>query len=182
MFRILMAHGLDPRPTQRPLITGGIAGLLATAPAGAVFATFGTLQTVADRIMRMPRPLTALITVGAFVAAGLIYGALFRRAANDRRGGWLFGSAYGFLLWIVAPVVVLPLLRGNMIAAGDAAIGFLLGFLIWGCTLGFLFPHIHGRFRTVLGASPLGQIDPFGPDAAAGRGLKSVERRRRDAA
>ncbi len=37
--------------------------------------------------------------VGLVLLAGVLYGQMFQRAANDRHGGWLFGLAYGFLIW-----------------------------------------------------------------------------------
>ena len=43
MAGFLSAHGYDPGPTQRPLLSGALAGLLATAPAIALLAAFGSL-------------------------------------------------------------------------------------------------------------------------------------------
>src|SRR3546814_15201737 len=75
--------------------------------------------------------------------AGGIYGRLFQRGANDRRGGWLFGMAFGFLLWTAGMVLTLPLLSGGWLPAGTAAIGVLLSLVIWGTTIGGLFPYVH---------------------------------------
>lgn len=104
---------------------------------------FGSFQVAADRVMRLPRPLAAALLVAAFALAGVLYGLVFRRAANDRLGGWLFGTVFGFLLWMAAPILVLPLLSGHSMAAGRAAAGFLAGFLVWGVATGGLFPHLH---------------------------------------
>jgi hypothetical protein len=41
MASFLSAHGYDPGPTQRPLLAGAIAGLLATAPAIALLYALG---------------------------------------------------------------------------------------------------------------------------------------------
>src|SRR3546814_1965079 len=75
--------------------------------------------------------------------AGGIYGRLFQRGANDRRGGWLFGMAFGFLLWTAGTVLTLPLLSGGRVPAGTAAIGVFLSLVIWGTTVGGLFPYVH---------------------------------------
>lgn len=160
----IRAHGADPGPTQRPLLAGGLTGLAALAPAGAVFVAFGSFAVVADEVMRLPRLSTALLLAAAFIVAGVLYGAFFRRAANDPRAGWLLGLAYGFLLWVAAPVVVLPLIRGPAMAAGAAATGFLVTFLLWGLIVGFLFPWIHRPLHADL-ESERGDHH-FGPNAA----------------
>lgn len=142
MMAFLRAHGLDAGPLQRPLLAGAIAGLAATVPAGAVFVALGSFAA-ADTVLRLPRPAAAAVLVAAFTASGALYGLLLQRAANDRRGGFLFGMVFAFILWMAAPVVVLPLLGGRMMAAGLAAAGFFAAFLVWGAALGALFPLVH---------------------------------------
>ena len=44
----LDAHGYDPGPSQRPLIAGGISGLLATVPAIAILVAAGSLKVEAE--------------------------------------------------------------------------------------------------------------------------------------
>lgn len=167
MFRFLRAHGFDPGPTQRPILAGGLTGLLALAPGAPLFVGLGSFSVTADRIMGLPPAVAALILVCAFVVAGVLYGCLFRRAANDRGGGWLFGLSFGFFLWVAAPVVVLPLIPGSGMAAGTPAIGFLASFLTWGLALGLLFPHVHRPLQTDLDARGKSLLDRLGPDAAA---------------
>jgi len=147
MMGFLRAHGMDPGPLQRPLLTGALVGAAATAPAGAMFVSYGSFGVVADRVLRAPRPVAAALLIGAFTLAGVLYGLTFRRAANDARGGWLFGAIFGFILWTAAPVVVLPLVGGGTMAAGRAATGFLAAFLVWGAFAGGLFPHVHRRLK-----------------------------------
>jgi hypothetical protein len=143
MIGFLRAHGMEPGPLQRPLLAGAISGLIATIPAGAVFVAFGSFEVVADEVMRLPRGLAATIMIAAFALSGSLYGLTFQRAANDRAGGSLFGAAFGFLLWIAAPVVVLPLLGRQTMAAGLAATGFFACFLVWGAVTGAIFPYVH---------------------------------------
>lgn len=167
MFRFLAAHGFDPGPTQRPILAGAVTGALATAPAAAAFVYFGTFDVVAVEIMRLSRWVAALVLIAAFTAAGGVYGGLFQRAANDRRGGWLFGLAFGFLLWITAPVVALPLIPGAAIAAGRAAVGFLIAFLLWGLALGVAFPFVHRPLAADLDSDSGSRRGDLGPNAAA---------------
>ena len=162
MIRFVRAHGSDAGPTQRPLVAGALGGLLAAIPAGAVFYAFGSFQVVADEVIRISRPLTVGLLLAAFLAAGIVYGGLFQRAANDRRAGWMLGLAFGFLLWIAAPIVVLPLLGASRMAAGLAATGFLATFLVWGLTLGLAFPFVHRPLHAGLDSQGHGHL---GPDA-----------------
>ena len=119
--------------------------------------------------MRIRRPSGWGITSGCTVttveacAARTASAALFQRAANDPGAGWLLGLAYGFLLWIAAPIVVLPLIRGPAMAAGSAATGFLVTFLLWGLLVGILFPRIHRPLHAKLDSR---RHKSLGPDAA----------------
>jgi hypothetical protein len=119
------------------------------------------------------------VLVAAFTFSGLLYGLTFQRAANDRRGGWLFGMVFGFILWMAAPLVVLPIISGNIMAAGPAATGFLACFLVWGAVTGALFPHIHRPLQ--LHMARRGKSErALGPGAAAVRPriLRRVSERR----
>ena len=138
----LGAHGFDPGPTQRPALAGLIAGLLGTIPATGLLVAFGSLA-VETGILGLSMTATLAAGGAAMAVAGVVYGRLFGRGANDRRGGWLFGMAYGFLLWTAGAVMVLPLLSGGGAPAGTAAIGIFLSLVIWGAAMGALFPHIH---------------------------------------
>jgi hypothetical protein len=142
MAGFLGAHGYDPGPTQRPLLAGVISGLLATIPAIAILWAFGSLEVEA-----MILGLSPVVTIAAgwpvMAVAGAAYGRLFGRAANERRGGWLFGMAFGFALWTAGAVLVLPLVSGGRAPAGEAAIGVFLSLVAWGAALGLAHPFIH---------------------------------------
>jgi predicted secreted protein len=142
MPSFLGAHGYDPGPTQRPIAAGAITGLLATAPAIALLQAFGSLEVEA-RILGTS--IAATLAAGSIVmaVAGTLYSRLFGRAANDVRGGWLFGMAFGFVLWTAGAVLVLPLVSGGKSPAGDAALGVLLSMIVWGAALGALLPFVH---------------------------------------
>jgi hypothetical protein len=160
------AHGYDPGPTQRPLLAGAITGALATIPTGAVVVAFGSFKVAAVDVLRLPLAWTGAMFFASFTLGGLLYGAFFQRAANDRRAGWLFGLAYGFVLWIAAPIVVLPLFRGPAMAGGLAATGIFVGFLVWGVAAGLLFPFVHKPLQAGVEVRA-GRFKRFGPDAAA---------------
>lgn len=164
MTGFLSAHGYDPGPTQRPTLAGLLAGALATLPATALLHAFGALEVEAEIVGR-----SMVVTLAAGCAAmalsGAVYGRLFRRAANDRRGGWLFGAAYGFALWAAGAVMILPLLSGGVAPAGQAAIGVYLSLVLWGGAMGWLFPRVHRPLHKTKDGTSSG----IGPAAATDR-------------
>lgn len=142
MAGFLGAHGYDPGPTQRPLLAGAIAGVLATVPAIALLQAFGSLEVEA-RILGMPVAATVGAGWAMMAAAGAVYSRLLGRAANDPRGGWLFGMAFGFVIWAAGAVLVLPLASEGKAPAGEAALGVFLSLVVWGGALGALLPFVH---------------------------------------
>jgi hypothetical protein len=142
MAGFLGAHGFDPGPTQRPLLAGAIAGILATIPAIAILFAFGALE-VETRILALLLFKTIIAGSLVMALAGALYGRLFGRAANDVRGGWLFGMAFGFALWAAGAVLVLPLVSGGQAPASEPAIGLFLSLVAWGTALGLAYPLVH---------------------------------------
>ena len=164
MTGFLSAHGYDPGPTQRPALAGLLSGALATLPATALLHAFGALEVEAEIV---GHSMVVTLAAGCLVMAlaGACYGRLFRRAANDRRGGWLFGAAYGFALWAAGAVMILPLLSGGTAPAGRAAIGVYLSLVLWGGAMGWLFPRVHRPLHKATG----GTGNSIGPGAATDR-------------
>jgi hypothetical protein len=138
----LSAHGYDPGPTQRPLLAGAISGVLATIPAIAILIAFGSLRVEA-RILGLSEFTTVAFGWPIMAVAGAVYARLFGRAANEWRGGGLFGMAFGFALWAAGAVLILPLASGGHAPAGEAAIGVFLSLVVWGAALGLIHPFVH---------------------------------------
>lgn len=164
MPAFLSAHGYEPGPTQRPLLAGAISGVIATAPAVAILILFGSLRIEA-RILG----LSALATIASgcliMALAGAAYGRLFGRAANDARGGWLFGMAFGFALWAAGAVMILPLASNGRAPAGEAAIGLFLSLVAWGAALGTVHPFVHRPLHQSIETAS--RRTELGPSAAA---------------
>jgi len=164
MAGFLSAHGFDPGPTQRPLTAGAISGVLGTVPAVGLLHLFGSIEVEA-RILGISPLATIALGCAAMALAGAIYARLFGRAANDVRGGWLFGMAFGFALWAGGAVMVLPLVSGGQVPAGDAAIGVFLSLLAWGAALGALVPFVHRPLHQSIAKGS--EHADVGPSAAA---------------
>jgi len=170
----LGAHGYDPGRTQRPMLSGALAGLLATAPAIPLLTEFGALEVQA-RILAVP--IAAILTAGwiALGISGAVYSRLFGRAANDARCGWLFGMAFGFLVWTTGAVLILPLASGGKAPAGDAALGLYLSLVVWGAALGVLLPFVHQLLRKSLESEA--KESASGPAATLPRSRGEAEQR-----
>lgn len=153
MLSMLQAHGLDAGPTQRPLLCGAISGLIANAPATAMLVIFGSLEAAVQGLGIGPPAVLAAFCVLNLIA-GIAYGWLFQRAANDIRGGWLFGLSFGFVVWMLVPIPILQWLPDRPLLTGFDAIGLLLGQWLWGLVLGVLFPFVHRRLHVKLHKMP----------------------------
>jgi hypothetical protein len=173
MSSFLSAHGYDPGPTQRPLLAGGISGVLATAPAIAILYGFGALGVEA-RILRLSEWGTVAAGCVVMAAAGAVYARLFGRAANDVRGGWLFGMAFGFALWAAGAVMILPIASHGQTPAGQAAIGVFLSLVAWGATTGAIHPFVHRPLHESLTTGA--RRKEMGPRAATSRDGKGHTR------
>ena len=138
----MRAHGHVPGPTQRPTAAGIIDGIVAGIPAVALLWISGALD-VMSRSLKMPESLAPALQMLTLAIAGTLYGRVFGRAANDRDGGWLFGMSYGFLVWMLGPATLLQWVLRAPVAVGRPALMLFVAHLIYGMTLGFLFPHIH---------------------------------------
>jgi hypothetical protein len=166
MLKLLQAHGLDAGPTQRPLLAGALGGVIATAPALVVLVVFQSLNEPARAAG------TSVVSaggayVGLMLLGGVLYGWLFQRAANDPWGGWLFGLAFGFVVWMLGPIPLLQWLPDEPILRGYPAAGLLLAQLLWGFTLGVVFPPIHRRLHAGLDNQSVSGPGIIGPEAAA---------------
>ncbi|SCZ05844.1 hypothetical protein [Microvirga guangxiensis] len=166
MLRMLQAHGLDAGPAQRPRLAGAIAGMIATAPALVVLTVFQALDAPAKAAGAFV-PVAGVAYAVLMLLGGTLYGWLFQRAANDPRGGWLFGMAFGFVLWMLGPIPLLQWLPDQPILRGYPAAGLLLAQLLWGLALGLVFPLIHRRLHAHLESGTQTGAGGAGPESAA---------------
>lgn len=150
LLRFMRAHGQAAGPGQRPRLAGALAGLLAGLLALPILEWSGAVTSLVDAL-RLSTWLTPLLYLGIAILAGVVYGAVFQRAACDRRGGWLFGLSYGFLLWMLGPIALLQAILDRPLVTGIAAMGVLGANLLSGLVLGVLFHPMHGLVRKQLG-------------------------------
>ena len=145
--------GRDPEPLQRPRLAGALVGTGAAIAAAALVWLTGSADAPAEAI-GLPRLWLALLSILALGIAGALYGAGFLRAANDRRGGWLFGLGWGFLTWALGPITLCQWLLGAPVSTGRHAAILLACHLLWGLLLGSLFPFLQARIEMNVGKAP----------------------------
>src|SRR5205807_2504925 len=101
-------------------LAGAISGVIATIPAIVILMTFGALSVEA-RILRLSQVATVAAGCVLMALAGAVYGRLFGRAANDKRG--ITGTgAVGLGMHQRAPVA-LPILARDHVPAEQLAQG-----------------------------------------------------------
>jgi hypothetical protein len=177
MATFLSAHGYDPGPSQRPLPSGALSGILATIPAIPILIGFGSLSVEA-KILGLSIGITLAIGCVVMAIAGAVYARAFGRAANNVHGGWLFGMAFGFALWAAGAVLVLPVISGGRAPAGPAALGLATSLLVWGLATGILIPFVHRLFHESL--EKAARHAHLGPSAAADQDQPIREQRRQN--
>jgi hypothetical protein len=141
-LQYMRAHGNSPGPTQRPRLVGAISGLISSVGAVAIRYYSGAIRSEAEAV-----GISDWAAVGCVMAAsvimGILYAAIFQRAANDIRGGWLFGSCFGFLIWMVGPVTLWQMATGRTLAVGVPAMGIFAAYVGSGLVLGAMYPWVN---------------------------------------
>jgi hypothetical protein len=150
-LQYMRAHGNSPGPTHRPMLTGCLSGLIAYLPALLVRYYAGTLEAEAAAL-GVSVGIAAVAVAGVSIVIGLLYAAVFQRAANDTRSGWLFGSSFGFLIWMLGPVEIWQIATGHALASGGAAIGLFGSYVLYGLVLGSVFPLVNKLLQKELKA------------------------------
>lgn len=146
-------QGRDPEPLQRPRLAGAIAAGIAAIPAAALVWLTGSAQMPA-RVIGVSEPLLVLLSTAGLAISGVIYGSIFLRAANDRRGGWLFGLGWGFLTWTLGPITLFQWLLGRPVAIGRHAAYLLAAHLLWGLLFGVVFPLVQNMVKRTIDNAP----------------------------
>lgn len=145
-LQYMKAHGNTPGPTQRPLLNGAICGFAAGIPSAAVLYFSGALASVSG-IVGFNDWFLLIVHLIFMTLAGMLYAQIFKLAANDRKGGWLFGACFGFLLWVVGPISIWQIVSVSSVATGVAAKGIFGAYILFGLLLGILFPQIHSLIQ-----------------------------------
>jgi hypothetical protein len=157
-FQYLRAHGNTAGPAQRPLLTGAVSAFIAFFPYEAVLWVAGARASIAKEF-GIGAWVSSMINVVILVFAGVVYAAIFKRAANDRSGGWIFGASYGFVLWLIAPISIWQLSSSRGLVVGTAAMGLFAAYILFGSVLGVIFPWINSLIQSKLDRTNVQRIN-----------------------
>ena len=122
---------------------GAIGGLVGGVVFGAMMGMMGMLPMVAKLVGGSTATLGFLVHIVISVIFGIGFAVLFGHVSVKRKPGIVWGLVYGFALWIIGPLVLMPMALGagarlNLTGA-TAALPSLWGHLVFGFILGFLF-------------------------------------------
>ena len=160
-----LAHGNGTRRSGGP--GGGChRGRLAKRP--------GADTHVRRAAVRHGRPLAWLAALVIGAVAGAVFAALAQRPSDSSGAGLVRGAMYGFLLWVVLRLTILPLiLDGNLpwsvVAAADTYPA-LLAYLVFGGFLGLGYQWLRGFWRVLFD-----EVDGADDEEGVGaRGLRAL--------
>ena len=151
---------------ERSWITDAVAGAGAGVVGGIAFGGLMGMAGMLPMIGMLVGREDALVGLGIHLlisaTIGVTYGVLFGGVAAARRPatGALVGGAYGFVWWILGPLVLMPTMMGMGPQFGAAFSGMnlmsLMGHVIYGVILGVTFPFIAASLTARTGtASPV---------------------------
>ena len=134
------------RAIARGALAGVVGGLLFTY----VMVEIGALDNVGN-IVRVESGVVGIVVHFAIaVSWGATYGLLFRRQTYDRGSAIGWGVSFGFVVWVLGPNTLLPILLGGTPDwTAESAAGLtasLVGHLAYGAGLGLTFHYFEARF------------------------------------
>ena len=129
---------------KKSTLSGGILGGLAGGVVfGAMMAMMGVLPMIGKMVGVPSAGFGFLVHMVISAAIGAGFAVVFGPSVLHHGGGVLKGMAYGALWWLLGPLTLMPLFLGMGVrwstAAAVAALPSLVGHVIYGGVLGFVF-------------------------------------------
>jgi len=177
VLALARGRGEGARPTAGVMLRGGLAGLAAVA---ALVVLLGPgFEPLALSIGMRGRPSGVAAAANALLGlvAGVGFALLYPRPPAAAGPTLVRGTAYGFLLWVVAALTVVPLLEGAGLTWSVSQVrdGFvtLPGYLLLGTAVALLHRTVGRLWRLLFSGPAQRGAEDEGPGA---RGLRAVGR------
>ncbi len=150
-MRTLSRDLLQSRDWTPELMAGAAGGIAGGAVFGALMAMMGMLPMVGMLVGRedaiVGLGVHMVISVGIGLGYAVLLGGL--RASRRLSTGWLTGGAYGFVWWVLGPLLLMPTMlgMGPMFAEAFSQMNLmsLVGHLAYGVVVGLVFALAVGR-------------------------------------
>ena len=161
-------------PLRGAVVRGAVAGLLPTWLLASLVASDNDLLAASTTMSDAPETISRLATLAVGAVAGALYAVLYPRLTDSAGVDLVRGAAYGFLLWVVAPLTLLPLLEGRGLtwSLEEARAGFetLPGYLLLGALLGLGYHWLTALARLLLSDD----VRELGRESAGAQGVRAL--------
>jgi uncharacterized membrane protein YagU involved in acid resistance len=144
------AAGATGGTLQRRLVGGALAGLVGGVLFGIIMGMGGMLPMVAGLVGAKDAVVGFIVhlVISAIIGAG--FGLVFGGQAVTPGQGALWGAVYGFIWWILGPLLIMPTMMGMGPQFGMAfappMLMSLVGHLVYGVATGLAYPALARRF------------------------------------
>ncbi len=145
----VQSSGVDAASPTRRLVAGALAGLVGGVLFGIMMGMMGMLPMVASLVGSKDGTVGFIVhlVISAIIGAG--FGLAFGGRATTLGQGALWGAVYGFIWWILGPLLIMPTMMGMGPQFGMAFappnLMSLLGHLVYGVATGLAGPLIARR-------------------------------------
>ena len=134
--------------TQR-LGAGALAGLVGGVVFGAMMGMLGMLPMVAGLIGSKEAGVGLILHLVFSAIIGAGFGLSFGNRATTLGQGAIWGGLYGFIWWLLGPLLIMPSMMGMGpqfgMALAPPMLMSLIGHLIYGVLTGLVYPRISQR-------------------------------------
>lgn len=134
---------------RQHLVHAGVSGLIAGVVFGIIIGFAGMLPMVAKLVGSTSPTVGFIVNLVVSVIVALIFVVLFGKNLTSYGRGAVWGLGYGFVWWILGPLVLMPLMLGMdvQLTAEGITMGLpvkLGSHLVFGLLLGLLYVKFTG--------------------------------------
>ena len=161
-------------PIRGAVLRGAAAGLLPAWLLAASLASENDLLATSTAMSDAPAEVSMVVTLTVGAVAGAGFAILYPRLVDSAGVSLIRGVVYGFLLWVVIPLTLLPVLEGRGLSWSleETRAGFetLPGYLLLGGLLGLGYHVLCALARLLLSDD----VRELGREGAGARGLRAL--------
>lgn len=137
-------------------VIAGIAGaVIAGLVLGVMMQMMGLMTDLSDVVGMDSAAVGWLIHLMMSVLFGLVYGLVLMAASVKLGANLGLGAAYGIAIWIMGPLLIMPMMMGDDVFAFDSeTLMMLMGHIIWGLLTGAIAVAVYRRLAPATASSP----------------------------